>query len=408
MSASKASSSGLSLRWRVMLPTVIITVALALLAAWTLGASDTELRVRLPIFATCALILPLAAAIISGFRTAGRAEQAAIAVEQLAAGHRTARAEPDTHDEIGRISSALNAYAAYVQEKADDLRLQLRQARHEFQRLEAAIASMPDGVVVLDLSGSVILMNATARSVLGASQHTDDPNRLTTAVTDKLGEALAPGVYALGDPLRLSVENHLVQAQVAAVMSYDNARLGTVIVLREVASEDDALLVTSEITDIPLETLVWKVSNEWRQIAENNHIDLQVQIKTRGLRVKGDVQRLSWALGGVMDNALKYTPAGGSIVIQAREPENGMVTIRVRDSGVGIKLDELPHVFTRFYRGTPLTEDGRPLKIPGMGQGLALTKQIIEAHGGRISIKSKPNAGTAVYVMLPVTDEAAS
>lgn len=76
-------------------------------------------------------------------------------------------------------------------------------------------------------------MNAPARTVLGASQRRNSV-RLTAAVTDKLGEALAPGVYALGDPLRISVENRIIQAQVAAVMSTENARLGTVIVLREV------------------------------------------------------------------------------------------------------------------------------------------------------------------------------
>ncbi len=337
-------------------------------------------------------------------RIASRARQAAVAVEQLAAGHRTARADVGPQDELGRIGSALNAYANYVQEKADELRGQLRQARQDGLRLEAAIANMPDGVVVLDLSGSVILMNAPARTVLGASQHTEDSVRLTAAVTDKLGEALAPGVYALGDPLRISVENRIIQAQVAAVMSTENARLGTVIVLREVASEDDALMVTHEESVIPLETLVWKVTNEWRQIAETNNVDLQVDIKARGLKVRGDIQRLSWALGGVMDNALKYTPTGGTIVIQAREPENGAITIRLRDSGVGIKREELPHVFTRFYRGTPVTEDGRPIKVPGMGQGLALTKEIIEAHGGAVSVKSKPGSGTAVYVTLPLAE----
>ncbi len=396
---------GLSLRWRVQLPILVCAALVLLLGAWVLSASsDTELRGRLPAFVGVAALLPVLASLFAGMRIASRARQAAVAVEQLAAGHRTARADVGPQDELGRIGSALNAYANYVQEKADELRGQLRQARQDGLRLEAAIANMPDGVVVLDLSGSVILMNAPARTVLGASQHTEDSVRLTAAVTDKLGEALAPGVYALGDPLRISVENRIIQAQVAAVMSTENARLGTVIVLREVASEDDALMVTHEESVIPLETLVWKVTNEWRQIAETNNVDLQVDIKARGLKVRGDIQRLSWALGGVMDNALKYTPTGGTIVIQAREPENGAITIRLRDSGVGIKREELPHVFTRFYRGTPVTEDGRPIKVPGMGQGLALTKEIIEAHGGAVSVKSKPGSGTAVYVTLPLAE----
>lgn len=388
-----------------MLPLALCALLILAVGLWLFASPDAELRARLPLLIAAAVILPLLAALYVAIRAASRAHLAATVIEQLTAGHRTARAEGGPNDEIGRIGHAVNAYAGYVQDKADDLRGQLRNARYEAQRLEAAIAAMPDGVVLLDLSGSVIGMNAPARAVLGASPHTDDPIRLTAAVTDSLGEALAPGVYALGDPLRVDVKNRIIQAQVASMMSIDNARLGTVIVLREVATEDQALDIKREETLIPLDTLIWKVSNEWRHLAENNHIDLQVQIKARGLKVKGDVQRLSWALGGVLDNALKYTPAGGTIVMQAREPENGAVIIRVRDSGVGIKHEELSHVFTRFYRGTPAMEDGRPLKIPGMGQGLALARQIIEVHGGEIRVKSKPGAGTAVYVTLPLADD---
>lgn len=382
---------------------VLVVLALGI---WVIAAPDDELRSRLSLLIAAAVILPLVGALYAGFRVASRTGHVATVIEQLAVGNRTSRIDARSGDELGRIGAAMNRYAEHIQRKADDLRVQFRQARQERERLEAAIANMSEGVVVLDMSGGVVLMNAPARAILGASPHTEDRVRLAAAVTDRLGEVLAPGVYALGDPLRMSVGEQVIQAQVAAVMNIDNARLGTVIVLRGVASEEDALHIKHEEADIPLETLLWKVSNEWRQLAENNHIDLQVHIKQRGLKVRGDVQRLSWALGTVMDNALKYTPTGGTIVIQARDAENGMVTIRLRDSGVGIKREELLHVFTRFYRGTPHTEDGRLVRVPGMGQGLATTKEIIEAHGGEVSVKSKPGAGTAVYITLPLASEA--
>jgi signal transduction histidine kinase len=70
---------------------------------------------------------------------------------------------------------------------------------------------------------------------------------------------------------------------------------------------------------------------------------------------------------------------------------------------VGIAADELPHIFTRFFRGSPVSLTGRALRVPGTGQGLTIGRQIIEAHGGRIYVRSSVGVGTAVYFTLPLT-----
>ncbi|MCU0463581.1 MAG: ATP-binding protein, partial [Anaerolineae bacterium] len=173
--------------------------------------------------------------------------------------------------------------------------------------------------------------------------------------------------------------------------------------MHDLTASDDQNVLREDST-FAVESLVWAVANEWRRIAEHHHIELQVDIKVRGLSIHGDAKRLSWALGALVDNAIKYTPVGGLLMIQVRPPEDGNVVIRVRDNGVGIKREELPQVFGRFFRGTPETADGRPLRVPGMGQGLTLAKQIVEAHGGEIVVKSRPGSGTAVYVHLPIAE----
>ena len=77
--------------------------------------------------------------------------------------------------------------------------------------------------------------------------------------------------------------------------------------------------------------------------------------------------------------------------------------MRVRDSGVGIVPEELPHVTQRFYRGNPKMDTGEIIRTPGMGQGLYTARMIIEAQGGFMRVRSKPGVGTAVYFSLPIT-----
>lgn len=279
------------------------------------------------------------------------------------------------------------------------------------------------------------------------------------------GKPLAPGLYALGDPRRVDLDGHMLSAQAGAVTSITGRRLGTVIMLRDITddvrqdrererilqelSEDvqqplsqmwrtagpgndmmttfarattqqavalQKLIVDMRemaITDhgqvqgrqkvISLETLIWGVANEWRQVATATGLTLHVIIEEKGLFVAGDEKRLRWALGNVVDNAIKYTPVGGALTIEINNSTTGQAQLRVRDNGVGISSDDLPNVFERFYRGQPQNRDGSPMNAPGMGQGLAVTQQIIEAHGGSVRLKSTPHIGTAVYFTLPLT-----
>jgi signal transduction histidine kinase len=95
-------------------------------------------------------------------------------------------------------------------------------------------------------------------------------------------------------------------------------------------------------------------------------------------------------------NAVKFTPPGGRVTVTlARTREGARIT--VRDTGIGIDPEELPHVFDRFYRGSRANE----IRASGSGLGLAIARSIVEMHGGRISIASRVGQGTQVDVSLP-------
>jgi len=99
-------------------------------------------------------------------------------------------------------------------------------------------------------------------------------------------------------------------------------------------------------------------------------------------------------LANLLDNAVKYTPRGGSIDLTARS-EDGWVLIAVSDTGVGITADELPHIWDRLYRGD------KSRSTRGLGLGLSLVRAIVEAHGGQVHAASTPGLGSRFELRLP-------
>ncbi|MCE7946157.1 MAG: PAS domain S-box protein [Chloroflexi bacterium CFX4] len=109
----------------------------------------------------------------------------------------------------------------------------------------------------------------------------------------------------------------------------------------------------------------------------------------------------SRVLQNLVENALQYTPNGGTVTMRTYVA-NQEAVFEVRDSGIGIAVDELPHIFERFYR----TDKARSTHTGGAGLGLAITKKIVEAHRGRITVASQPDQGTTFCVYLPLVGQA--
>jgi len=114
--------------------------------------------------------------------------------------------------------------------------------------------------------------------------------------------------------------------------------------------------------------------------------------------------KIGRVLRNLLENAIRHTPAGGQIVVQAMPGAGGRVTVSVQDSGEGIRPDDLPRVFDRFYRGDAArsrSEAGTGLLSGGAGLGLAIAKGLVEAHQGQISVASTLGQGTTVTFTLP-------
>ncbi|HEY6475730.1 MAG TPA: ATP-binding protein [Polyangia bacterium] len=154
--------------------------------------------------------------------------------------------------------------------------------------------------------------------------------------------------------------------------------------------------MTLERTSIDLVALVHRCVHDFvdRRLLDRHRYEMRFA----GTRVNGDGPRLQQIVSNLLMNAIKYTPPGGKIVLEL-EPEVGEAVLRVKDSGVGISPDLLPHVFDLFVQ----SERGLERREGGLGVGLSIARSLVEAHGGRIEARSAgPGKGSEFLVRLPL------
>jgi two-component system sensor histidine kinase BaeS len=115
---------------------------------------------------------------------------------------------------------------------------------------------------------------------------------------------------------------------------------------------------------------------------------------------EADKDRLMQILSNILNNALKYTPAGKSVTLSVSTEKKGFVGFVIKDEGSGMAEDDIPHIFERFYRG----DKSRDRKTGGVGIGLSIVKALMDAHNGIIKVKSKLNKGTSIILWFPKED----
>jgi PAS domain S-box-containing protein len=152
-----------------------------------------------------------------------------------------------------------------------------------------------------------------------------------------------------------------------------------------------------QVSDVDLEAVLRGAIESIRPIAQGRGQALQVDVNLSGVRVIGNRDKIDRALMSLLDNAVKFTPTGGAIDLQARI-RGRLAEIEVTDTGFGIDNDEVDRIFDRFYRARSATERA----IPGSGLGLSIAKAIAEQHNGAIQVFSEPGAGSTFTLTLPL------
>ncbi len=162
-------------------------------------------------------------------------------------------------------------------------------------------------------------------------------------------------------------------------------------------AESGAMKLTREPVALP--DVVARAVDLYRDVADAKGVQLVASGLSRtssdDVTVTGDRTRLEQVAANLLDNAIKYTPAGGEVHVDVHRSGDTAV-LQVRDSGQGIPANELPRIFDRLFRGDASRTER------GLGLGLSLVKAVVEAHGGRVEAASEPGKGSALTVNLPI------
>ena len=356
-------------------------------------------------------------------------------------------------DELGDLARTLRSLEESLAERIGAL-------ERERSETAALVAAMVEGVVACDARGAVVTCNPAARRMLGFREGAPLPLLTETfrqraaqeAIAGTLAGTTTPGVEVDFDQRRLLFSgqplqgggavfvlhdltavrrleavrrdfvanvSHELKTPLTVVRGYAETLLGeepppevrrgflTTMLANAARMQrlvDDLLDLsriesgawTPEPEGVALRPLVEQVWGEVAGASRAGDGAFRVEIDAGAAAVEADPRALRQVLTNVLDNAARYTPAGGAVTVRARRAGD-TVTIEVTDTGPGIPSEHLPRIFERFYR----VDAARSRELGGTGLGLAIVRHLVEAHGGTATAESRLGAGTTIRVTFP-------
>jgi two-component system phosphate regulon sensor histidine kinase PhoR len=147
-----------------------------------------------------------------------------------------------------------------------------------------------------------------------------------------------------------------------------------------------------------LDKFLHRIAKDWEKKATAKQLTIIAKSESDLAPISADEARLEEVIHNLLDNAMKYSPAGAEIILRASTHGVDRIAISVTDAGAGIASTDLPRIFERFYRA----DKARSREVGGTGLGLAIVKHIAQLHGGSVEAESQLGKGTTIRVLLPI------
>lgn len=334
----------------VTAPVVSGDEIVGIVRVWSLSPqgllSDNDVRFRRSSFAglTAAAVVSVLLASLAGLVFAltlvRPLDRITATAEALRGGDRNARTGIGGDDAIGMLGRTFDEMADAIEADREMERRLTADVAHELrtplQAIQATVEAMQDGVYPADPEHLQIVRDETVR----LSRLADGILELTRLERGSVPMHLAPLDFA--DPVRAAIDAHRILLEAAGLTVSEN-------------------LVT-------------------------------------GIRVNGDADRLTQAVGNLLSNAARYTPDGGTVTVTVRRDVDRAV-LEVADTGIGIAQEDLERVFSRFWRA----DDARDRATGGLGIGLSVVREIVERHGGSVGAMRREGGGSVFAIRLPLS-----
>jgi signal transduction histidine kinase len=358
--------------------------------------------------------------------------------------------------ENARLYQELHTYADALEER---VRERTSQLRTQYAQLETILDSTADGIILAGSDGELILANPVARSWLSQTLSPRESERLRQALRTLAARAEARpemvleltgldlqltatpvsnpamkearAVIAIHDVSHLKALNRMKSRFVSNVSHELRTPIATIKLLAHLMqqqpdkwdeyleplmreAEHQAKLVRDilEMSRVDAGRLELRLKpTSLNELAETTVVNHENQAQEHGLTLAynpasrdpvalADSQWMTQVMNNLMSNAIRYTPGDGTITVSTSTKTaegRSWATVTVSDTGIGIPEDELPYIFDRFFRG----EEPRKMQVSGTGLGLAILKEIVELHGGRVTVESEVDKGSSFTVWLP-------
>jgi signal transduction histidine kinase len=277
--------------------------------------------------------------------------------------------------------------------------------KHRAGSLEAAVARVRNrnlaisfGALLL-LAGSVLMIIVSTRRaqrlahqqmefVAGVSHDLRTPLAVIRSAAENLADAV------IDEPGRTKTYGE--------VINKEGRRLSDMVERVLLFSRIQAGQQSYKLEPVSVTVLVDEAVDASKSLVKGKNIKIHLDVAEDLPETMADAGAIRSAIQNLISNAIKYSPAGSSVHLEAREARGktgAEIQVVVRDEGEGIPASDLRHIFDPFYRGRGV----RDAQVEGSGLGLSLVKQVIEAHGGRVSVDSAPGKGSTFVFCLPVT-----